>query len=90
MGFPAFGTDCANCVFNMQRIHDIYRPMEERKGDWREVERMLSAAVTLRRKGWRVTVYERRANIGGGDTGSDCGASLVVRALASGKSMPLD
>ncbi len=25
----------------------------------------LSAAVTLRRKGWRVTVYERRANIGG-------------------------
>ena len=28
----------------MQRIHDIYRPMEERKGDWREVERMLSDA----------------------------------------------
>ena len=26
----------------MQRIHDIYRPTEERKGDWREVERMLS------------------------------------------------
>jgi glutamate synthase (NADPH/NADH) small chain len=26
----------------MQRIHDIYRPMEERKGDWREVELMLS------------------------------------------------
>ena len=25
----------------------------------------LSAAVALRRKGWRVTVYERRANIGG-------------------------
>ena len=25
----------------------------------------LSAAVTLRRKGWKVTVYERRANIGG-------------------------
>ena len=25
----------------------------------------LSAAVTLRRRGWRVTVYERRANIGG-------------------------
>lgn len=25
----------------------------------------LSAAVTLRRNGWRVTVYERRANIGG-------------------------
>ncbi len=25
----------------------------------------LSAAVTLRRKGWTVTVYERRANIGG-------------------------
>ena len=25
----------------------------------------LSAAVTLRRKGWAVTVYERRANIGG-------------------------
>ena len=139
----------------MQRIHDIYRPTDERKGDWREVERMLSdaelkeqtsrcmncgqpfchaygcplgnlvpdqnravaqgdwrrayallsvnsdfpeftsricpalceasckkengksaavigagpaglsAAVTLRRKGWAVTVYERRANIGG-------------------------
>ena len=26
----------------MNRIHDIYRPMEERKGDWREVERALS------------------------------------------------
>ena len=26
----------------MQRIHDIYRPTEERKGDWREVERTLS------------------------------------------------
>ena len=25
----------------------------------------LSAAVTLRRRGWRVTVYERRANVGG-------------------------
>ena len=28
----------------MQRIHDIYRPTDERKGDWREVERMLSDA----------------------------------------------
>jgi len=26
----------------MKRIHDIYRPAEERKRDWREVERMLS------------------------------------------------
>ena len=26
----------------MQRIHDIYRPTEKRKSDWREVERMLS------------------------------------------------
>lgn len=26
----------------MQRIHDIYRPVEERKKDWREVERLLS------------------------------------------------
>ena len=26
----------------MQRIHDIYRPTEERTRDWREVERMLS------------------------------------------------
>ena len=26
----------------MQRIHDIYRPAEERKTDWREVERSLS------------------------------------------------
>ena len=26
----------------MQRIHDIYRPVEERKGDWREVERTLT------------------------------------------------
>ena len=25
----------------MQRIHDIYRPKDERKGDWREVEVML-------------------------------------------------
>ena len=28
----------------MQRIHDISRPTDERKGDWREVERMLSDA----------------------------------------------
>ena len=28
----------------MERIHDIYRPAEERKGDWREVERMLADA----------------------------------------------
>ena len=28
----------------MQRIHDIYRPKDERKDDWREVERMLSDA----------------------------------------------
>ena len=28
----------------MQRIHDIYRPTDERKSDWREVERMLSDA----------------------------------------------
>ena len=28
----------------MQRIHDIYRPTEERTRDWREVERMLSDA----------------------------------------------
>ena len=26
----------------MKRIHDIYRPTEERKSDWREVERMLT------------------------------------------------
>ena len=26
----------------MERIHDIYRPMEERKADWKEVELMLS------------------------------------------------
>ena len=26
----------------MQRVHDIYRPTEERKADWREVERVLS------------------------------------------------
>ena len=29
-------------MFDMQRIHDIYRPTDERKGDWHEVERMLS------------------------------------------------
>ena len=28
----------------MNRIHDIYRPAEERTRDWREVERMLSKA----------------------------------------------
>ncbi|MBP5511285.1 MAG: glutamate synthase subunit beta [Kiritimatiellae bacterium] len=27
---------------DMQRIHDIYRPAEERKRDWREVERVFS------------------------------------------------
>ena len=26
----------------MKRIHDIYRPTEERKSDWRDVERMLT------------------------------------------------
>ncbi|MBO4710186.1 MAG: glutamate synthase subunit beta, partial [Kiritimatiellae bacterium] len=26
----------------MKRIHDIYRPMEERKSDWNEVERSLT------------------------------------------------
>ena len=26
----------------MKRLHDIYRPMEERKSDWKEVERALS------------------------------------------------
>ena len=26
----------------MQRIHDIYRPTDERRGDWREVERALT------------------------------------------------
>ena len=36
------GTGCALCIFNMQRIHDIYRPAEERIRDWREVERVLS------------------------------------------------
>ncbi len=29
-------------ISNMQRINDIYRPTEERKADWREVERALS------------------------------------------------
>ncbi len=29
-------------AFDMQRVHDIYRPTEERKGDWCEVERKLS------------------------------------------------
>ena len=29
---------------NMQRIHDIYRPTDERRTDWREVETMLSDA----------------------------------------------
>ena len=33
----------------MQRIHDIYRPTDERKCDWREVERMLSDEEL---KGW--------------------------------------
>ena len=28
--------------FDMQRIHDIYRPTEERKSDWNEVERSLT------------------------------------------------
>ena len=29
-------------LFDMQRIHDIYRPMEERRSDWNEVERSLT------------------------------------------------
>ena len=33
---------CADVCPDMQRIHDIYRPTEERKRDWREVERDLS------------------------------------------------
>ena len=28
--------------FDMNRIHDIYRPTDERKGDWHEVERALT------------------------------------------------
>ena len=28
--------------FDMNRIHDIYRPKDERKGDWHEVERALT------------------------------------------------
>ena len=31
----------------MQRIHDIYRPTEERSRDWREVERMLADGELL-------------------------------------------
>ena len=31
----------------MQRIHDIYRPTEERSHDWREVERMLADGELL-------------------------------------------
>ena len=38
----AFGTGCAILPINMQRIHDIYRPTDERRTDWREVETMLS------------------------------------------------
>lgn len=66
----------------MKRLHDIYRPKEERKSDWKRAY-----------KGKNVLM------IGGGDTGSDCvgtsirqgaaGASLVVRALASGKSLKI-
>ena len=40
----AFGTGCAIYRINMQRIHDIYRPTDERRTDWREVETMLSDA----------------------------------------------
>ena len=29
-------------LFDMNRIHDIYRPKDERKGDWHEVERALT------------------------------------------------
>ena len=29
-----------------ERVHDIYRAVDERRGDWREVERMLSDAET--------------------------------------------
>ncbi len=36
-----FGTGCAIHYINMQRIHDIYRPANERRTDWREVETML-------------------------------------------------
>ena len=39
-----FGTGCAIHHINMQRIHDIYRPTDERRTDWRDVETMLSEA----------------------------------------------
>ena len=39
-----FGMGCAIHLIHMQRIHDIYRPTNERRTDWREVETMLSDA----------------------------------------------
>lgn len=116
----------------MKRLHDIYRPKEERKSDWNEVERALSDEElneqTVRcmncgqpfchaygcplgnlvpdqnravaQGGWKRAYKGKNVLvIGGGDTGSDCvgtsirqgaaGASLVVRALASGKSLKI-
>lgn len=110
----------------MQRIHDIYRPAEERTRDWREVERMLSdeelkeqtsrcmncgqpfchaygcplgnlvpdqnravAQLGLSKTPRTALVPDPARNIYCvGDC--TCGASLVVRALASGKSVALE
>ena len=87
----------------MKRIHDIYRPTEERKSDWRDVERMLTDGE-LREQTKRCMncgqpfchaygcplgnlVPDQNRAVAQGDCAS--GASLVVRALASGKNLPL-
>ena len=93
----------------MQRIHDIYRPTEERKGDWSEVERLLSDAELKEQTSrcmncgqpfchaygcplGNLVPDQNRAVAHGIFCVGDCesGASLVVRALASGKTVPLD
>ena len=41
------GMGCAMLQYDMQRIHDIYRPTDERKGDWRRACDLLSVNLNF-------------------------------------------
>ena len=80
----------------MNRIHDIYRPAEERTRDWCEVERMLSKAEahdqTERCQNCGIPFcHGAGCPLGNLVPDQNCasGASLVVHALASGKSLEI-
>ena len=67
----------------MNRIHDIYRPVDERKADYSHKE-----GCTRR---WDLNSIQFLGKDGHVTGVGDCanGASLVVRAIASGKTVPL-